>query len=89
MMHTTDALYTQLHMAHIELDRQISSVRDRILMQQPDNQAVDPNVFYRAQYPDGKFMLSELLAAKAQLLSGMAALKAADVSSKAQQRPRR
>lgn len=82
MMHTTDGLYKELNDALIEVEKQLKHIKNDIQLQYP---GVDPGklgVAYWTRLPDGSYVLERLLAAKAQLLSGMAALKAADLASK-------
>lgn len=78
MMHNAQALYDALNAHQLEINRQIDAVKRYAAMQFPVNQQPHPDVIYRLQDKDGRFLLADLLAAKAQLLSAMAALKVAD-----------
>lgn len=82
MMHNTHTLYEELNRAHNNINQQITAVIQETdkrisVLPYPDDVTV-----YDMRNSDGTPVLAQLLAAKAQLLSGMAALKAADVASK-------
>lgn len=87
MMHNMGSLYDELHKALLDINKQIDAIKGTIgAYTEYDEEtekyvvkALDP---YGQRDDDGKFILSDVLAAKAQILSGMAALKAADVASR-------
>lgn len=86
MMHNSDTLYAELNKHLFHLTQQIDAVmvdtqKSIDLLPYPENVTV-----FNMKTAEGIPVLSTLLCAKAQLLSGMAALKAADVASK---QPRR
>ena len=89
MMHTTQGLYDQLAGALADVNRQLADIREDAekqiaVLPYPDE--VSPSML---KHTDGTFILERMLAAKAQILSGMAALKAAELASKAPAAPRR
>lgn len=86
MMHGMSDLYTELHRTHLEINKQIEAIKNDVAMHVPEGEKPDPDVYYQLNDGRGNFILADMLAAKAQVLSGMAALKAADVSSKAPRR---
>lgn len=82
MMHTTQTLYNELTATLADVDMQIKHIKNDIKMQYPD---VDPdklNVWFWTRNADGSYVLERLLAARAQLVSAMAGLRAADLSAK-------
>lgn len=83
MLPTTQALYEALRANLAEIEMQIKHIKNDIALQYPEEDRDKINVWYWMQKPNGTYVLEEMLAAKAQILSGMAALKAADVASKA------
>ena len=79
MMHSTQNLYDMLNQHLSQINRQLAKIREdaekRIeVMPYPDE--VTPAMLKHA---DGTFILEQMLAAKAQVLSAMAALKAAEL----------
>lgn len=86
MMHHTNSLYDMLKDNLAQINSQIAATVEDVekqiaVLPYP----VDVTV-YQWKNRDGSFVLAPLLAAKAQVLSGMAALKAADLQSKAPRR---
>ena len=82
MMHTTQTLYDNLGSTLLEINKQIEAVKRDVLLRLPGDFPADPDAVYDAKNSDGSFVLTDLLAAKAQALSGMAALKTAEMASK-------
>lgn len=85
-MHTTHSLYAELHINLNEINRQIEAIKREIELSLPEGEKPDPDIMYGLNNGSGNFLLKDLLIAKAQLLSGMAALKAADMAQKAPKR---
>jgi hypothetical protein len=84
MMHNTQALYGALNDQLHTINEQIEAVKKRAQKQIDDFPwATEAMTVFDVQDTTGKNVLTDLLVAKAQVLSGMAALKAADLSSKA------
>lgn len=84
MMHNTQALYGALNDQLHTINEQIAIVtRDAQKMIDDSPWLDETTTVMEIKQTDGKYVLTDLLVAKAQVLSGMAALKAADVSSKA------
>jgi hypothetical protein len=86
MMHTSQALYDAMRSHLSTIDSQIDAIRRDFENSGPIHHTKQESDIYRLKHMDGTYVLSELLAAKAQMLSGMAALKAADIASKAPRR---
>lgn len=86
MMHNMGGLYDQLRTSLSEIDMQIKHVKNDIARQYPEEEREKINVWYWTYRGDGKPVLEDLLIARANLLSAMANLKAADVASKAPRR---
>ena len=82
MMHTTQALYDQLRASLAEIEMQISHVKNDIKNEYPEAMRDKINVWYWTLRPDGRYVLEDLLVAKAQITVAMANLKAADLTSK-------
>lgn len=82
MMHNAQTLYDALNTHQLELTKQIDAVKRYAAMQFPVHQQPEPDSIYRLQNRDGTFLLTDLLAAKAQCLSAMGALKAAEMRPK-------
>lgn len=83
MMHNMSGLYDQLRANLVEIELQIKHIKNDIALEYKPEERDKINVWYWTYRSDGKPVLMDLLVAKAQILSGMAALKAADVTSKA------
>jgi hypothetical protein len=81
-MHTTNTLYDELSRALIEVDKQIKHVKEPIRQSYPEEKRDRINVWYWTFGQDGKPILSDLLCARAQILNGMAVLKAATVKGR-------
>ena len=81
MMHTSHDLYSMLNKHLAEIDKQIAAETEDAEKQI----AVLPYpalvTVYQMKHADGSYILTDLMAAKAQVLSGMAALKAADLAN--------
>lgn len=75
MMHNKQALYDVLNSNLVEIDRQIEAVKAQA-ERQMHNYLHDMTV-YSMMHSDGKFMLTDLLVAKANTLAAMANLKTA------------
>lgn len=82
MMHTSQALYGQLHAHLLEINKQLEETIHDLQKQIAVLPYPDETTVYMMKNRDGTYALSGLLAAKAQVLSGMAALKAADGPSR-------
>jgi hypothetical protein len=80
MMHSNQTLYDSLQFTMMEVDRQIKAVKD-------DCEAGD-NAFgvqkdpYKLKYKDGKYVLTDLIVSRANLISAMANLKASQDTSR-------
>lgn len=88
MMHTTTMLYDELVKTLRDIDLQTKHIKNDIALQYPEQDRAKINVWFWTRLPDGRYVLEDMLAARAQILSGMAALKAADLASKTP-KPRR
>lgn len=82
MMHGINVLYAEMSQAHIEIDRQIEAAHADFRKMKEQWPHMKDMTIYDMKTRDGAFVLSPLLAIKAQLLAGMASLKAADVQAK-------
>lgn len=82
MMHSTSTLYQALNQQLIEIDEQINAMKADLQKQIEVLPYPDDVTVYQMKNRDGSFVLVDMLAARAQIVSGMAALKAADVASK-------
>lgn len=85
-MHNVGTLYDQLRSNLTEIELQIKHIKNDIARQYPEDQQPKINVWYWTYRPDGKPVLEDLLIAKANVVSAMANLKAADMNQK---QPRR
>lgn len=86
MMHNTAGLYNLLKENLAQINSQIASITNDVEKQIAVLPYPDMVTVYQWKNRDGTFVLTDLLAAKAQILSAMAALKAADMQSKAPRR---
>lgn len=82
MMHTNQALYDHLRSTLAEVEIQIKHVKNDIALQYPEQDREKLNVWYWTRKPNGDYVLADLLIAKAQIVSAMATLKAAEVTSR-------
>lgn len=82
MMHNTPTLYAALNDQLVELDKQIVAMKRQLEAQIKVLPYPDEVTVYDMKLRDGSFPLTPLLAARAQVLSGMAALKAADLANR-------
>lgn len=82
MMHSTQALYDGLKRTLEEINLQIDAVEKTAKKQIAVAPYPDLYTVYDICDTRGIPVLQELLAAKAQVLNGMAVLKAADLASK-------
>lgn len=89
MMHTAQNLYDNLGNLLLELNKQIDAVTRDTLSMWPEGENPSRDKVYSVKNTDGTYVLANLLAAKAQVLSGMAALKVSSVASNTPQRPKR
>lgn len=85
-MHTTHALYEELNRALVEINKQIEDIKLNFELRKQLREFPENADVYGLRLPTGVPILETMLAARAQLLSGMAALKAADIASKAPRR---
>ena len=83
MMHSTNGLYGMLQDNLAQINSQIAATTERTEKQIAALPYPDGVTVYQMQDRNGRGVLTDLLVAKAQILSGMANLKAADASSKA------
>ena len=89
MMHSSQNLYDELNRALVEVNRQIKTAIDEISsgtwinLEESRVENYDP---YIQRDRNGQFILTPLIAAKAQILSAMAALKAAEMQPKGPRR---
>lgn len=82
MMHNIGGLYDALNSHLLDINNQIRAVKADLEKQIAVLPYPDGVTVYDMKGSDGRYALSELLAAKAQILSGLASLKAADVQSR-------
>jgi hypothetical protein len=82
MMHTTQALYDELRATLSEIDKQIEVIKTTTRQFPYDVEPVDADQIYKWRNTDGKPVLSDMLLARANTLSGMAALKVADAGNR-------
>lgn len=85
-MHTADSIYRSLHTLSIDLERQMEVVKKDAekyiaTLPYPDDVKVDD-----VKDRNGRPVMLDLLVAKAQVLSGMAALKAGEMTQQAASR---
>lgn len=83
MMHSAQNLYDQMTQHLGVVNRQLADMRedlDKQISILPYPEGVSHTMMRNS---DGSYVLADMLAAKAQLLSGMAALKAAELANKA------
>lgn len=83
MMPTTYAIFDALRSTLSDIDTQMEICKKDIRARIPVNVTPNDAMMFAATDQFGQYTLLPLLAAKAQILSGMAALKAADLASKA------
>lgn len=81
MMHSTSSLYDQLRLNLIQIDQQIEVLQENAGQRYNilENRAVS---WQELMDEKGAYLATPLLAAKAQVLSAMAALKAADMQQR-------
>lgn len=82
MMHNTSTLYSELNKALVENEKQIGAITKDLekrieALPYPGEVSV-----YEMKNREGKHIMVDLLVARAQILNGMASLKAADLISK-------
>lgn len=82
MMHTTQAIYDECRHALVEVEQQIEAVKKFSERLHPIHEQPDLAAVFKLQNVDGTFVMAPLLAAKADLLSSLARLKAADTIAK-------
>lgn len=83
MMHTTQALYDQLTVQLSQVNQQIDAITENFNKRNENSPYPDLHTVYSEMDRNGRPILEAMLSAKAQILSGMAALKAAELQSKA------
>ena len=71
----TSSLVMELRSTLTEIDRQIEAAKRSIRQSLPVQIEPSEAMYYGAKYPDGKFILADLLVAKSQCLSAIANLK--------------
>lgn len=81
-MHNVTGLYDQLRANLVEIEMQIKHMKNDIARDYPKVDKDKLNVWYWLRNADGSYVLADMLAAKAQLLSAMATLKAADMQQR-------
>lgn len=86
MMHNTAGLYNLLKESLAEINSQIVATTEDLQKQIDVLPHPDLASVYQLKHRDGSYPLTPLLAAKAQVLSGMAALKAADLQQRTSRR---
>jgi hypothetical protein len=72
----TASLINEMRSTLVEIDKQIVAIKRDILNHLPVHEEPDPNVVYRYKDKFGRFVLTDLLMAKANLLAGIANLQA-------------
>lgn len=82
MFHTAQNLYDNLANLLLEINKQIDSVKVETVKKIQAQPYPDLVTVYDMREQSGRPVLADLLVAKAQVLSGMAALKTADGPSK-------
>lgn len=83
MMHNVQGLYEQLRTALLEIERQIEAVKknaEKAIGDLPYPMTVS---VYDLKDGDGKFIMADLIVSRAQILSALATLKAADMQQRA------
>lgn len=78
MMHSKQALYTALHESLVQIDKQIDAMERRARSQWPVHLPWEEKYLYGQYYADGKFMVADLVAARANVVAAMANLKASE-----------
>lgn len=81
MMHNVQGLYDQLRINLNEVESQIKAIKAGVT-EDFERGRVMEDAPYKIVRSDGTPVLEPMLAAKAQILSGLAALKAADVNGR-------
>lgn len=87
-MHNDNAIYNQLNATLLQIEKQIRAAKQDIQFRvsptpKPGKPVEVPDeVLYRQKYQDGKYIMADLLSAKAQVLSAMAIIKAASKKEK-------
>lgn len=81
-MHTPQALYDTLNESRIEIDKQIAATTEDLEKQIAVLPYLENVTVYQIKNRDGTFVLASMLAARAQILSSMAALKVASMQPK-------
>ncbi len=81
-MHSADALYDALRQNLADIELQIKHIKNGIALAYPEEQRDKINVWFWTQRTDGKYVLEDMLLAKAQVLNAMAVLKASSSTNK-------
>ncbi len=71
-----DSLLNELQRTLQDIDMQIKHIKNDIKNEYPEEQREKINVWFWTRYPDGKYVLADLLVARADCLSAMARLRA-------------
>lgn len=72
----TDSLVNEMRATLFEIEKQIAAAKRDVLNHLPVHQEPDPNEVYKWKDNTGRFLLTDLLVAKAQILSSLATLQA-------------
>ena len=75
MQHSNQALYDALRLHLVAIDKQIDAITRGVLNTLPVNVKPDDDMVIAHRLSNGKYVLEDMLAAKAQILSAMASLK--------------
>lgn len=76
-MHSDADIHNQLSRTLASLASQEAAIRKAVARQVPPHIELTEQMVYAAQYPNGQFMMTDIITARAQCLSAMANLKAA------------
>lgn len=77
-----DSLLNELQRTLHDIDMQIKHIKNDIKNEYPEEQREKINVWFWTRYPDGKYVLADLLVARADTLSAMARLRVAQAESR-------
>lgn len=86
MMHSSNSLYDMLKDTLVGINSQLAATVEDLEKKIADLPYPDEVTVYRIKNHDGRFVLTDLLVAKANVLQAMAALKAAEMQQKAAKR---
>lgn len=81
-MHNLTTLYDELNRTLLDIDTQIKHIKNDLKNDYPEEQREKINVWFWTRYPDGKYVLADLLVARADCLSAMARIRVSIAESR-------